>query len=263
LKIFVNILICSVFISLCFSASGQDVDLSQTRSTHFMINYHKEVPKSYADKVKNIAEKYYRIITQEFNFVRDKPWIWDDRTEIFIDKNVTDYIARSGCGDWSRACVRPRIKIMYTYYQSSDFSATLAHELTHIIFYEYIKGAKVPLWLSEGMATYIENKKTAGLYDKRLYILKSKIKDGSYIKFSELNSVTRASLDMASNDYVQSFYLESFSIVNFIIRKHGRYKFSQFLKCIGSGYSLEQSLKKVFYQSKSLEDLEKHWKKFY
>ena len=263
MKIFASILIFSIFICLGLSVSGQDADLLQLRSNHFIINHHKDVSKSYVDKIKSTAEQYYRIITQEFNFMRDKPWVWDDRAKIFIAKDKKDYEKRFNCSPWAIACVDYQRKIIYAYPQSSNFDTTLVHELTHIIFHEYIKGASVPLWLDEGMATYIENKKAAGRYDKRLYTLKPKIEDGSYIKFLELNSITPGDLRGASDEHVQNFYLESFSIVNFIIKKHGRYKFSQFLKYIGSGYSLEQSLTKVFYQFKSLEDLEKNWKKFY
>jgi len=263
LKIFANILIFSSFISLGFSAYSQDTELLQLRSNHFIIRYHKDVSKSYVYKIKDIAEKYYRIITQEFNFVRDKPWIWDKRATIFIEKDKEAYEARSSCASWSAACVDYQRKIIYSYPQSSSFATTLVHELTHIIFHEYIKGGSVPLWLDEGMATYIENKKSIGHYDRSLYRLKRKIKDGSYIKFAELNLVTSMSLDGASDDYVKSFYLESFSIVNFIIKKYGRYKFSQLLKHIGSGYSLEASLNKVIYNFRNLEDLEKEWKTFY
>jgi len=64
----------------------------QLRSTHFIIFYDSQIDKNYASKIKDTAEKFYRVITQEFGLIRDKLWLWESRTKVFIAKDKSDYL---------------------------------------------------------------------------------------------------------------------------------------------------------------------------
>ena len=79
----------------------------------------------------------------------------------------------------------------------------------------------------------------------------------------DLNKVTSSDLHKADKDYVNLFYLESLSLVNFIMKKSGKYRFSNFLDSLKKGYSVNDALAKVFSQFRNLDELEAGWKKFY
>ena len=243
-------------------AYAKEKDFRQLRSEHFIINYKEEVSNSYVRKIKNIAEKYYRVITQQFNFYRDKSWVWDNRAKVFIANNRDDYLESFECSSWSTACVDYFGKIIYTYPDQERFTSVFIHELTHIIFREYIKKGRFPLWLDEGVAVFMEDK-YAHTYSGGTSFLKQKIKNDSYIKFSKLGSITVNSLNSKGQDYVNLFYLESFSIINFIMKRYGKHKFFNFLRALRKGQSLEEALSKVLYDFKDLNKMEEKWKDYY
>ena len=268
-----RILAVTIIFSILFSGIGFELGLShcayaagkdfrQLRSEHFIINYKEEVDNAYVRKIKSTAEKYYRIITRQFNFYRDKFWIWDNRAKVFIASDRDDYLESFECSPWSAACVNYHGKIIYTYPDQEKFNPIFVHELTHIIFREYIGEGKLPLWMDEGVAVYMEDK-YGKTYRDGINLLKAKIKEDTYIKFSQLNKITVRSLNDKSQDYVNLFYLESFSIINFIMKKYGKYKFSSFLQMLRKGLGLEEALAKVFYDFKDLNKLEAKWKDYY
>ena len=253
-------LVFSILISIPAYAKAKE--FRQLRSEHFIINYKKEVDNSYVRKIKSTAERYYRIITQQFNFYRDKSWIWENRAKVFIANDRDDYLESFECSPWSAACVNYHGKIIYTYPNQEKFTSVFVHELTHIIFREYIGGGKFPLWLDEGVAVYMEDK-YAHTYRGGIPFLKQKIGENTYIKFSELDSITIESLNSKSQDDVNLFYLESFSIISFIMKRYGKYKFSSFLRALRKGLGVEEALAKVFYNFKDLNKMEAKWKDYY
>ena len=242
---------------------AEQKEFHQTRSQHFIINYKEGVDRSYVRKIKNIAEKYYRVITQAFNFHRDEFWIWENRAKVFIAKDRDDYLNSFDCSSWSSACVHHRTKMIYIYPDQKNFISVFVHELTHIIFREHIGEGDFPLWLDEGVACYMGDKYGEGNYKKGLNFIKRKIKDGTYIKFSQLGKVTSNSLGGQSEEYINLFYLESFSIINFIMKKYGKYRFSSFLRLLKEGKGIEKAIARVFYDCKSLDKLEAKWKDYY
>ncbi len=234
----------------------------QLRSEHFIINYKEGVDNSYVRKIKTTAEKYYRVITQQFNFYRDKFWTWENRAKVFVANDRDDYLESFNCSAWSAACVNYHGKTIYTYPNQEKFIPIFVHELTHIIFREYVGEGKLPLWLDEGVAVYMEDK-YGHTYREGTFFLKQKIKDNTYLKFSELNRITVKSLSSKSQDEVKLFYLESFSIINFIMKKYGKHKFSNFLRMLRKGLGVEKALAKVFYDFNDLNKLETKWKEYY
>ncbi len=269
MKIFVKVLISSLFLTSLFlpgpssALAAEGKDFQQLRTEHFIINYQDGVSKNYLSKIKNTAEKFYRVITQEFNLIRDELWLWDNRAQVFIAKDRESYLEKFNCSSWSAACVNYRDKIIYTFPNQSSFSSIFIHELTHIIFRERSGQGNFPLWLDEGAATYVENKHGRKLYSQNLPKLKKLIANDSYINFEELSKLTVESLNSKDKEYVSNFYLQSFSVVNFIIAKYGKYKLSFFLNSLKKGKNFEAAISEISYQLKSLNDLEKQWKRFY
>ena len=271
MRIFLTILIFNLVIMVVEAPNKSKVAYASEQgfrtlgSEHFVINYQEEVGYSYAGKIKKTAEKFYRIITQEFNLVREKLWLRDNRTKVFIAKDKETYVEDFGCSAWSSACVNYRDRIIYTYpnYDYERFIPTFVHELTHIIFREYVGQGKLPLWLDEGVATYMEEKYGANFYQNSFALLRERIERGDYIKIEDLMKVTPQDLKGKPQDYLNLFYIESYSIINFIMDRYGKYKFSNLLYYLKRGYSLQDSLSRVSYEIRDLDKLEDKWKRFY
>ncbi|MCF7908744.1 MAG: hypothetical protein K9L86_07745 [Candidatus Omnitrophica bacterium] len=264
------ILIIGVSLALLFTITpvaiafgDKTTDFQELRSEHFMIRYQDGVSKDYVYDIKKTGEKFYRIITQQFNLIRDKLWLWDNRAQVFIAKDQKEYLSKFGCSSWSGACVNYKAKIIYTYPNQKSFNSIFIHELTHIILHEYAGRNRLSLWLDEGVATYIEDKYSMGLYQRRLSYLQNAIKQGKHIPLSELIRTTSSVLTKKSADYVSLFYVESFSIVNFFSKRYGKYKFSNFLSRLKHGESIESAISKSFSDCRNYEELEKQWIKFY
>ncbi|MDP2922923.1 MAG: peptidase MA family metallohydrolase [Candidatus Omnitrophota bacterium] len=252
-----------IFSGLLVSIYAADSDLKELRSDHFAIFSSKNVDESYVYKIKDMAEDFYRSITQEFNLVRDKLWLWENRAKIFIAKDKEDYLRRFPCPSWSAACVDYVAKTIYTYPYQEGFSSNLAHELTHIIFREYVGRGMLPVWFDEGIAVYVQNKYGAGRRLTNFALLKKAIQDKKYIPLSELNSVNPGSLNARSSDYVNLFYIESFSLIDFLIKKGSRDNFYRFLYLLRSGNNFNDALLKSYSSIRNMEDLEKQWIRFY
>ena len=266
MRIFAILIVFSiVFVGLSDFGPKQSLaaekEFTELRSHHFIIHYEQGVKTAYATKIKNMAENFYRTITQDFHLIRDKLWLWDNRAKIFVAKDKESYKEKFKCSPWASACVNYYDKIIYTFAGQAGFKATLAHELTHIIFHEYVGKGRLPLWLDEGVATYMGFKHGGVRYNYS--ILREKLRSGEYIKLADLNKVTGSDLERGDKDYVNLFYLESLSLVNFIMRKSGKYRFSNFLDALKKGQSVNDALAKVFISYRSLDELEARWKKFY
>jgi hypothetical protein len=259
LKIFAIIIVFSLILNPFRVNAG---DLKELYSDHFVVVSDKAMDQQYLYKVKNMAEYFYKTLTQEFKFIRDEPWLWAKRAKIFVATDRDEYVKQYNCPEWSSACVDYKGKAIFTYPQQKEFSLILSHELTHIIFREYLGLSQLPLWLDEGMSVYMEYKYEKKPSNDKIILLKKMLSEGKYIKFEELSSLTSLELKNKTKGYVDMFYLEAFSVVNFLVKKWSRYKMSNFFKFIKDGYNINEALCKA-YNIRTLEELESQWIKFY
>lgn len=245
------------FLFIIFSLSGYAQTTKELRSEHFIISYAPEAEDN-VYKIKDDAEYFYRKITQEFRLIREKLWSWDARTKILIAKDKEEYLKNFSCPSWSSACVDYRNRIIYTYPTQKDFSSILLHELTHIIFREYIGYNQMPLWLDEGMATYMEYRDTTQC-NILVASMKKVIEENKYIKFKDINST----YSIAAGSDTSLFYAQAFSMVYFLKERFGRNDFSEFLSYLHSGNSFDEALRKAFRVIENTESFESNWKRFY
>ena len=237
------------------------LDFKQIESEHFVISYSPSVEVNYVYKIKEEAEDFYRLINHEFSLPEERLWMGEKRTKIFIAEDKQAYLAKFKCPNWSGACVDYQRKIIYTFPQQERFSSLLLHELTHLIFREYVGENKLPLWVDEGIAVYMEYKYANPSYVKHILShMRRVIKDGFYIKFKEIKNV---SLDNKEKDYINLFYQQSFAMIYFLIERFGRDNFFWFLYYLRKGEGLSQALFNAYPLINSEEDFEKLWKRFY
>lgn len=240
-------------------AQAKEIEYKTIKSAHFILKYETGVSAVYVGKLKTRAERYYRLITQEFGFVRDSAWVWDNRTKITILKDAQTYKTISGCYEWSAACVNYYEKEIYTFSGQDNFALTLKHELTHIIFREYVGFGVLPLWVDEGMAMYIQYLKTSKA-SKLIKMVKADIREEKFIPFDKIQKISN--LKDKTID-VEKFYRQSYSMINYFIRKFGKYHFKEFLRAIKDKKTVEESMIKAFSLIDDIEDFERLWKRYY
>lgn len=247
-----------IFGSFCvFTAYSKDTAFKELRSEHFIINYALESENS-VYKIRDDAEYCYRTITQEFGLTQTSLWSFENRAAIFIAKDRQDYLSQFNCPPWSAACVNYFRRIIYTYPSQENFSQMLMHELTHIIFREYIGFGRLPLWVDEGMATYISKR---GSLEEQLAVtsIKQLISTNKYIQFSRLNSIYA----LGTGIDTAVFYEQAFSIIYFLRKRFGREDFAEFLSYLKSGSNIEEAIRRAFSGIGDMNALEEAWKRFY
>lgn len=239
---------------------AQDVfESTRYTSAHFVIQYSRQVPQEYAVTLARTAEKLYERITGEFNLIREKAWLCENRVTIFIAANAQEYLNVFQCPAWSAACVEYEKRLLYTYYNQAQFFVILAHELTHIIFREYVGSHALPLWVDEGMALYIEDKYTDNSRRSMMGMFEQALAQGRHIPLAELAGLTPASLRGKPAGYVSLFYAEAFSLINFMVQRYDKNGLNYFLYHLRNGSGVEGSLAKAFASAYTMADFEKQW----
>ncbi|MDD4182735.1 MAG: hypothetical protein PHT53_02820, partial [Candidatus Omnitrophica bacterium] len=76
MKIFAGIIVFSLLLN---PASISAKDLKELYSDHFIVVSDKTIDQQYLNNIKNMAEYFYKTLTQEFKFIRNEPWLWKNR----------------------------------------------------------------------------------------------------------------------------------------------------------------------------------------
>ena len=226
------------------------------KSGHFIVKY--KVDNQFADNVIKRAEKYYHSIEKDLGLDRFSDfWTWENRCLIIIYESKDEYRAESGMPQWSGGAVDYSKRVMYTFPWSDKFvDVLLPHELTHIVFREYVEGNdNIPLWLDEGIAQYQERKNISETENSLRQIVHNK----GYIPFKEFNRVYYLGNEHDTS-IVQIFYVQSESMVRFMIKEYGRERFGDFVRQLKLGKTVEQALKFSYPLGiDSLDNMEKRW----
>lgn len=242
--------------ALCAQAYADD-GWKTSKSDHFIVRYRTN--DSFVDNVIRNAEMYYHTIERELELDRfDRFWTWDERCRIIIFENQTQYRQATRMPDWSGGCVDYKNRIIYTYPWSDDFITTLLpHELSHIIFREYVKNNPlVPLWLDEGIAQYHEQKTDS---QADLFFANAVLND-MLLDINQLQAVDSITHD-TSNPRVYLFYTQAKSLVSFMIDRYGHDRFAEFIRQLRSGKTVDGALRFAYPgTADSLENLEKKWR---
>ena len=132
-----------------------------------------------------------------------------------------------------------------------ESKGTASHEITHILV-ERAAGSPytvIPSWLNEGLAEYA-----------------NPIKGFSYqnsfennLKADTLLSITKYTSPPGKPEDIILFYGQSEKIVEYMIETLGRKEFTDFIKSMQSGMSLNNALKKIYGMNKV--EIENEWRK--
>ncbi len=189
--------------------------------------------------VKDLENLHGNIILDLIAF---SPWQREKKVHIYFAKDPSTYQKITGRPAWSGGAANMAERKIYLY-ESEEAFGILAHELTHIYFDSFFENSQSPLWLSEGMAVYIQVER-AGSYPRWLKENLDILKNGGGYKVSDIVKIE--TLEGADDKSVKLWYAQSYSLVLFLMRAKRGDAFYQFCKLIKHGENVSLALYKAY-----------------
>ncbi len=178
-------------------------------------------------------------------------------------QSYMDYTKRPA---WSGASSDLQSDTMYVI-EKTGFYALSVHELTHLYFDQFFLPHLSPLWLSEGMAVYMQiyaSKQKPSYVVKRL---KQILETGKMIPFEEMMSAE--TLKDYPTDKAEMWYTQAYSLVDYLLNTRSRDEFYKFCTELKNGIPVHQALYRAYgmpfnkvstLQNVWLHDLQKAYK---
>lgn len=243
--------------------SSSQAEWSQVRGKHFVV-FSQDGDQFYAKKTLIEAEKFYQKATSLLGRSVGPSWAGKERCAIRIYRDKSSYVSETGRPDWSNAASSYDAgKLIQVYKNGAKlFTDELPHEITHLIFREFLgNDLKVPLWLEEGLAMRLEEGIRTVVMDQ---ILTKAFSQGALIPLREMMMPSKGvflSPDPSGGQtQIALFYAQSYGLVNHLLYEFGESRFINLLEELKRGDDFEQALEKEFGpRYSSLEALEKEW----
>jgi len=256
---FINSIFSLVILILSFSPGIAQAEITKpswqiNKSQHFII-YHQNVQPALVDDLISKAEFYYNSIVDDLGYRRFDFWNWENRAKIYLYRNAGEFQRETQNSSWAGAVVSVNSRVIKTYVgQSGFFDSILPHEMTHIIFREFIgKNIQLPLWIDEGVASSQEQSSL----NLRLQKAKELIKQNKHVGLDALSGVAKPDENMEPG----VFYSEAASVIVFLLSEKGKEDFLGFSRLLRDGVYWKKALLKSF-NFISFQDFEAEWKNF-
>lgn len=159
---------------------------------------------------------------------------------LFADKkSYMDFTKRP---QWSGAASDLRADTMYVL-EGRNFYPLSVHELTHLYFDGFFLPAVSPLWLSEGMAVYMQ---THSAQSKPAWMERSlrKIADGRYIALQEM--MDEDTLSGLNTEEAEIWYTQAYSLVDYLLNNRSRDEFYRFCNELKQNAPVHQALYRAY-----------------
>ncbi len=231
-----------------------DPGAQELQSLHFMVKaYGVSQTRTYADA----AEAAYTRIMNDTGLYSFRP-----RTlyRIVIYGTQDEYRKKTGQPEWSGGVAVGNA--IYTYV-SPRLEGVLSHEMSHLIWFEYMGGANRSnpdhRWVNEGLAVYQEAKALGQGGQTELFsVLKGNLRASPL----PMESMIRLVPATERAYEVSLWYAQAESLTRFMIERGGRIGFSQFLGALKDGKNFDSAVASGFPgQWTSLANLEETWKR--
>lgn len=231
---------------------GLDPGARELESLHFLVRGYSQ---GSVQKAAELAEADYNRIMQDTGLYSFKP---ADQYEIRVYGSKEEYLSKTGQPSWSGGVAVGSTLYLY---DGPDLEPTLAHEMTHLIFYEYMRSYPRPeelRWMNEGLAVLQERRAVPGLLSSDTYAQFRRLMQRAPMPFANMTALTPAS---ERERLVNVWYLQAESVVEFILDVGGRIGFSIFLRELRNGRTLDDALASGFPGLwKDLRALEDAWR---
>lgn len=206
---------------------------SKKETRHFVLYEEGEVSAE--------LEKFSELIHGNImlDLVAFSPWTREKKVFIFYSHSQESYRKLTGRPAWSGGAASLNERRIYLY-ASKDAFGILAHELTHMYFDSFFPPEHPsPLWLSEGVATFIQSERANSTPQWLITSLK-KIQNGSGYKIQDLLRID--DLEGADEDNIRLWYAQSYSLARYLMHSKSNKVFYSFCNNVKNGLPVEQSL---------------------
>lgn len=208
-----------------------------------------------AREVSERAEQSYNRIMVDTNLYSFKP---KGLYEIVVYANKDEYRRKTGQPEWSGGV---SVGNSIFSYEGPQLHVTLAHEMTHLIFYEYMGGVNLRhRWVNEGLAVY-EERKAAGVVPAGPEIFSSArgAQRRSPMPMDQMLNLVPATEQEAN---VSLWYAQAESMVRHMIERGGRIGFSEFLAALKDNRDFDSAIGGAFPGVwRNLADFEQAWQR--
>lgn len=144
---------------------------------------------------------------------------------------------------WSGASSDLQADTMYVIEKTGFYPLTV-HELTHLYFDQYFLPQLSPLWLSEGIAVYMQvyaSKEQPGYAVRRL---KQILQTGQLIPFEEMMAAD--TLKNYTTDQAEMWYTQAYALVDYLLNTRSRDEFYKFCTELKKGTPTPQALYRAY-----------------
>ncbi len=243
-----------MIIGFCLPVSSQE--WQELKGDHFIIYFVGD--KAFSKEVLRKAEQYYDNISGDLGYSRRSNfWQWENRSKIYIYEDRESFTTTGGYPHWSEGIAEYSTRTINTFSGSRNFiNAVLPHEITHLIFRDFVglDNPNIPLWLDEAVAQRQEPYKRKVIKNAVKYIYEQ----GRTIpltKFMNMNV-----MEETAERIVAAFYIQAMSIVEFLTEEYGTDRFISFCRGLRDGKGIEEALQFAYPTSmRSVEELEQKW----
>jgi len=217
---------------------------SAVASSRFLVKAHGG---ERARLIAEMAERDYQSLMADTGLFYFRP---GGLYPILVYGTAEEYLRKARAPEWSGGLAVGNA--IFTY-DGPDMPRILAHEITHLIFLEYMGGRGFLRWFNEGLAVYeelhvAEPAKKAEL--ERWLV-------GSHRSPMPLAELVRFTPGGPGTD---QWYAQSASVARYLVETGGRNGVEKFLKAFREGAGLDAALAAGFPTlCDSLAGLEKHW----
>ncbi len=160
---------------------------------------------------------------------------------MFMDKD--SYMHFTNRPAWSGASSDLQSDSLYLIEKTGFYPLTV-HELTHLYFDAYFLPTLSPLWLSEGMAVYMQiyaSKQRPRYVDNRL---KQILNTGELIPFEQL--MADETLKNYPREQAELWYTQAYSIVDYLLNTRSRDEFYRMCDELKKGTPIYQALYRAY-----------------
>ena len=209
-----------------------------TADTFNYLIYRQDQPVG--DKLKSLLDTIHGNLMLDltpFTLVQ-KP----NRILVMLFENRQSYMSFTKRPSWSGAASDLQTDTMYVLEGPNLYPLTV-HELTHLYFDGYFLPTISPLWLSEGMAVYMQ-----------IYVTKRKpswldagidgILDGHYIPLEDMMNME--DLSSLNTQQAQLWYTQAYTLVEYMLTQHSRDEFYRFCNELKAKSPVYQALYRAY-----------------
>ncbi len=255
-------LLISFFLIPFYAVEAIAESWEKLKGEHFIVYFVQD--HKYAEDALDKAERYYDKIADDLGYARySEFWSWDNRVKIYIYPDRDSYLSYVKAGDhavWSVGMANYKDKEIISYVQSSSWGfldAVLPHEITHLIFRDYVGQENIPIWIDEGVAQWEERKKRSVVKRKMKELLEAH-------EPIDIERMTTLKIGIIENEViVELYYVQAVSLVDFLITEYNAKNFIFFCRQLRDGKDINEALRFTYPTSiRNVDALEAKWLKY-